>query len=79
MFHKTFHVKVTTGSAKGAGTNAHIHITLIDEENQTHRESLDKWFHNDFRYNQEDIFKVHAPHDFGKCALSSILYCLLSK
>jgi len=54
--HKKFRVKVTTGKAKGAGTNATINIKLIDHEgNVSESHVLDKWLHNDFEYGKIDF------------------------
>ena len=67
MFDKKYRVKVTTGKARGAGTNATIKITLIDHEGKTSEEKvLDKWLHNDFEYGKVDTYTISAPKDFGK-------------
>ena len=67
MFDKKYRVKVTTGKAKGAGTNATIKITLIDHEGKTSEEKvLDKWLHNDFEYGKVDTYTMSVPKNFGK-------------
>ena len=41
---KRYNVQVTTGKAKGAGTNATVKIVLIDHEGKKSEEKvLDKW------------------------------------
>lgn len=67
MFDKKYRVKVTTGKARGAGTNATIKITLIDHEGKTSEEKvLDKWLHNDFEYGKVDTYTMSVPKNFGK-------------
>ena len=67
MFDKKYRVKVTTGKAKGAGTNATIKITLIDHEGKTSEEKvLDKWLHNDFEYGKVDTYTMSVPKNFGQ-------------
>ena len=64
---KKYRVKVTTGKAKGAGTNATIKITLIDHEGKKSGEkTLDKFLHKDFQYGKIDTYTVTADEDFGK-------------
>ena len=64
---KKYQVKVTTGKAKGAGTNATIKITLIDHEGKKSGEkTLDKFLHKDFEYGKIDTYTVTADQDFGK-------------
>ena len=65
--HKKYRVKVTTGKAKGAGTNATIKIKLIDHEGK-HSEShvLDKWLHNDFEYGKVDSYTIYVDENFGE-------------
>jgi len=66
-FGKSYSVTVTTGKAKGAGTNASIKITLIDVAgNATDEISLDKWLNNDFEYGDKDTYTVKTPKSFGK-------------
>jgi len=67
MFGKKYHIKVTTGKAKGAGTNATIKIKLFDHVGKTTEEKiLDKWLHNDFEYGRVDTYTISAPSDFGR-------------
>ena len=76
MLDKRYRVKLTTGKAKGAGTNATIKITLIDHKGKTSEEKvLDKWLHNDFEYGKVDTYTMLAPKDFGK--VFSILFLYL--
>jgi len=64
---KRYTVIVTTGKAKGAGTNASIKITLIDTDgNVTEEYSLDKCLNNDFEYGDKDSYTVKIPGNFGK-------------
>ena len=64
---KKYHVQVTTGKARGAGTNATIKITLIDTEGKKSEEKvLDKWLHNDFEYGKIDTYTVSTDKNFGK-------------
>ena len=66
-FGKSYSVTVTTGKAKGAGTNASIKITLIDIDGNTNDEVvLDKWLSNDFEYGDKDTYNVKTPKNFGK-------------
>ena len=66
MFGKKYNVKVTTGKAKGAGTNATIKIVLIDHLG-THSEEkvLDKFLHNDFEYGKIDTYSMSTSKEFG--------------
>lgn len=67
MFHKKYHVKITIGKARWAGTNSTIKITLIDHEGKTTKEKeLNKWIHKGFEYGKTDTFTISAPKDFGK-------------
>ena len=78
MLGKKYRVKVTTGKAKGAGTNATIKITLIDNEGRTSEEKvLDKWLHNDFQYGKVDTYTMSAPKDFGK-VFSTLFFIFVS-
>lgn len=64
---KKYQVQVTTGKAKGAGTNATIKITLIDTEGKMSEEKvLDKWLHDDFEYGKIDTYTVSTDKNFGK-------------
>ena len=75
MFDKKYRVKVTTGKARGAGTNATIKITLIDHEGKTSEEKvLDKWLHNDFKYGKVDTYTISTPEDFGKFFLTVFIF-----
>uniref|UniRef100_A0A7M6DMI8 Allene oxide synthase lipoxygenase protein n=1 Tax=Clytia hemisphaerica TaxID=252671 RepID=A0A7M6DMI8_9CNID len=66
--HKKFRVKVTTGKAKGAGTNATINIKLIDHEGSVSESHvLDKWLHNDFEYGKIDSYTIYVEKNFGQC------------
>ena len=67
---KTYQVTVTTGKAKGAGTNATIKISLIDHQGkQSEEQVLDKWLHNDFEYGVVDTYTVSTEKEFGKYLL----------
>ena len=75
MFDKKYRVKVTTGKARGAGTNATIKITLIDHEGKTSEEKvLNKWLHNDFEYGKVDTYTMSVPKDLGKFLSILFLY-----
>ena len=66
MFTRKCRVKVSTGKAKGAGTNATIKITLIDHEGKTSKEKvLDKPLQRDFVRGKSDTYTVKVPEDFG--------------
>ena len=73
LIGKKYSVTVSTGKARGAGTNATIEITLIDvEDNVTDVTVLDKLLSNDFEYGDKDTYTVKAPKDFGKSFLLGI-------
>jgi len=64
---KRYNVQVTTGKAKGAGTNATVKIVLIDHEGKKSEEKvLDKWLHNDFEYGKVDTYAMTTPKEFGR-------------
>ena len=66
MLKKRCRVKISTGKAKGAGTNATIKITLVDREGKTSKEKiLDKPLHRDFVRGKSDTYTVKVPEDFG--------------
>ena len=63
---KRYNVQVTTGKAKGAGTNATVKIVLIDHEGKkSEKKVLDKWLHNDFEYGKMDTYTMTTPKEFG--------------
>ncbi|XP_066922874.1 polyunsaturated fatty acid 5-lipoxygenase-like [Clytia hemisphaerica] len=64
---KRYRIKVTTGKAKGSGTNATIKIKLIDHEGKhSEQHVLDKWLHNDFEYGRIDSYTILTDKDFGR-------------
>ena len=68
-------IKVSTGKAKGARTNATIKITLIDHEGKSLKDKiLDKPRHKDFVHGKSDTYTVKVPKDFGKFFSTLFLY-----
>lgn len=64
---KTFQVKIKTGKAEKSGTDATIQIALVDETGKiSDMQSLNRFFHNDFEYGNEDTFNVSTDIEFGK-------------
>ena len=59
-------VKVKTGSARGAGTDAKVKLNLIGTKGQTRFRALqNKWYNNDFEKGSEDSFNVTSA-DLGE-------------
>ena len=72
---KRYRIKVTTGKAKGSGTNATIKIKLIDHEGKhSEQHVLDKWLHNDFEYGHVDSYTMVTEKSFGK---STFIYYII--
>ena len=68
-------IKVSTGKAKGARTNATIKITLIDHEGKSLKDKiLDKPLRKDFVCGKSDTYTVKVPKDFGKFFSTLFLY-----
>lgn len=79
MSDRKYCVKVTTGKAKGAGTDATIKITLTDHEGKNSEEKvLDKHLPNEFEYGKVDTYTVSVPKGFGKF-ISNLFLCLSAR
>ena len=62
-----YEIIVKTGDVKGAGTDANVYISLIDEQGRKSREiSLDCTWRDDFEKGNTDSFKVRNVPQLGK-------------
>ena len=67
VFGKDFEVTVKTGDVKGAGTDANIYCTFIDEEGSRSRDILlDCLLRNDFEKGNVDTFAITDVKNLSK-------------
>lgn len=63
-----YKITIRTGQQLGAGTDAHISVTLVGTLDESGPHKLDRSFHDDFKAGAEDVYEIQAP-DLGDLLL----------